>query len=244
MLMMGCGLHQSITDKDDHRKAIFSFVFDDLNATDTTVKNIFDEYNFKPSFALVSKKLNAETAKLYKSYYEEGISILSHSITHPKMRDSTLDVAMINREFQYSKETIEKYGIEVTGFVTPNSYLHPQYLKLAEEYYEYSFTNNNDNKFDKSVPKHSLARYGIEANISSVDHNIETIVSRIDSAIAEKELLVFYGHQMPSTYKDDEGNSRVNTEDLRNILDYLKAKSDNNECKVLSADAAVAEYYN
>ena len=226
------------------KQAVFSFIFDDLNTTDSLVKSIFDEFGFQPSFAITTNKLNPKTAPLYKSYAEEGISILSHSHTHPKMNNSSvLDKESLLMELKDSKERIESYGIPVHGFVTPNSYMRPEFLSLLETEYDYAFTNNHNDLYDISVDKRHLARYGIESNISTSDHSIEKIRSRIDQAITNNELLVLYGHAMPSTYLDDLGKPRVTANDLRAILGYLKSKRDNNECLVLTADLAMEAYY-
>jgi len=225
-------------------QAIFSFVFDDLNTTDAHVKDIFDEFKFQPSFALQSNKLNASTAPLYQSYSKEGISILSHSHTHLRMQDTAQTTEqMVRTELDHSKEIIESYGIPVKGFVTPYSKMHPAFVHLLDSLYAYAFTTNSHDLFDRSVDKLHLSRYGIEGNISTVDHNISNIKERIETAIQKKELLVFYGHAMPSTYLDDSGESRVNAHDLRAILQYLKVRVDKNECQVLPSDRAIALYY-
>lgn len=226
------------------KQAVFSFIFDDLNTTDADVKAIFDEFGFQPSFAITTNKLNSKTAPLYKSYAEEGISILSHSHTHPKMNNaSVVDKETILLELKSSKERIESYGIAVHGFVTPNSYMRPEFLSLLGTTYDYAFTNNHNDLYDTSVDKQHLARYGIESNIATSDHSIEKIMSRIDQAIKNKELLVFYGHALPSRYLDDLGKPRVTANDLRAILSYIKSKWDNSECLVLTSDLAVEAYY-
>lgn len=226
------------------KTAILSFIFDDLNTTDAHVKSIFDEFNFKPSFALTANKLNSKTAPLYKSFADEGISILSHSYSHIKMQDpGSVDRDTLLYELQASKKIIESYDIPVLGFVTPNSFMHPDFVPLLQSDYTYAFTNNNNDAYDNSVEKLHLSRYGIESNISKTDHNIGTIKARIDQAIANKELLVFYGHALPSNYQDDFDAPRVNANDLRAILAYIKSKVTNHECLVLTSDLAIQKYY-
>lgn len=243
IFITNCASQKELLKDESETKAVFSFIFDDLNTSDTLIKNLFDEYNFKPSFALISSKLDSTSAVIYKSYYNEGISILSHSISHPRMNDSLFKEETIDYELKFSKQDIEKYGINVSGFVTPYSKMHPKFLKLLENYYEYSFTNNSKNRYDKTINKYSLSRYGIKSNISKLDHSIDIIKRRIDAAIENEELLVFYGHKLPSGYKDNLGNARVNSNDLRRILLYLKEKTENKECKVLTSDLAISEYY-
>lgn len=223
--------------------AVISFVFDDLNTSDADVKSIFDEFKFKPSFAIQTNKLNASTAPLYQAYHKEGISILSHSHTHLKMQDPTVSEEEVHSELEDSKEIIESYGIPVAGFVTPYSKMHPAFLPLLDSIYTYAYTTNSDGLFDRSVNKLHLSRYGMEGNISTLDHGIDKITQRIDRAIAKKELLVLYGHSLPSTYLDDHGQPRVNATDLRAILAYLREKVDKGHCMVLTSDDAVTSYY-
>jgi peptidoglycan/xylan/chitin deacetylase (PgdA/CDA1 family) len=226
------------------RQPVFSFIFDDLNATDSVVKSIFDEFGFQPSFAITTNKLNSKTAPIYKSFSQEGISILSHSHTHPKMNNSSnIDNETILMELEGSKQIIKSYGITVDGFVTPNSYMRPEFLSLLDAEYDYAFTNNHNDSYNISVDKQNLSRYGIESNISTADHSIKKIKSRIDLAIKNKELLFLYGHSLPSTYLDDCVKPRVTANDLRAILSYLKAKTDNNECLVLTSDEAIKAFY-
>ncbi len=228
----------------DKETAVISFIFDDLNSCDFDVKSIFDEYGFKPSFALTANKIDSSTIQLYKAFFYEGISILSHSYSHPRMNSvETITKDELLLELTKSKQIIESYGINVTGFVTPYSFMHPDFLTQLDSIYDYAFTNNNNDVFNRSVNKHHLSRYGIESNISSIDHNIDKIAARIDTAILNNQLLVFYGHKIPSSYLDDKGNSRVTKNDLRKILSYTKAKVESGECIVLPSDMAVKKYY-
>ena len=78
--------------------------------------------------------------------------------------------------------------------------MHPDFLMLLDAVYDYSFTNNHNERYNSTVGKHHLSRYGIESNINTMDHSIEKIKARIDQAITNRELLVFYGHALPSNY--------------------------------------------
>lgn len=225
-------------------KAIISFIFDDLNASDTVVKSIFDEYHLQPSFALISNNLTPYNVVRYQQYADEGISILSHTVSHPKMdSDLSLSYPEFYHEIIDSRNKIARFDITVKGLVTPYQTMHPNFVAELEGKYDYAFTRQNNNLYDHSVHKHHLGRIGIESNISPIDHNIEKIKIRIDSAIVRKELLFFYGHEIPSEYVDNMGQPKVNEHDLRKILDYLQERIDQNECVVLTADKAVEAYY-
>lgn len=226
------------------RKPTFAFIWDDLNASDSLVYDIFREYGFLPSFALKTGNLNSTNAEEYKQYYLRGCSILAHSVTHPIMSNSgTITSAQVETEMADSKAAIESYGMKVSGWVTPSSALHVDFLPLMEKYFGYGFTLLNAGYYNETVDPIKMNRYGIESNIDLEDHNINTIKARIDTAISNNELLVFYGHKLPSTYLDNYGQPRVNETDLRNILSYLRTNVDAGLCQVLSCDEAVYQYY-
>lgn len=86
-----------------------------------------------------------------------------------------------------------------------------------------------------------MGRYGLESGMSN--HNIEQVKQRIDSAIEKNELLVFYGHKLPSTYLNQDGTPYMTENDLRELLTYLKSLSDKGQCLVLSCDEAIDSYY-
>lgn len=223
------------------RKATFAFIFDDLNASDSLVYEIFQEFGFLPSYAILSSKLNAANADEYRKYYLNGCTILAHSVTHPVMSNTSISYEDVDAQMLNSKNTIESYGMKVSGWVTPSSLLHDSFLPLMEKNFGYGFTNKNAGKFDESVEPIKMGRYGLEAGLSG--HNLDAVKSRIDTAVANNELLVVYGHQIPSTYINQDGTPYVTEQDLRDVLTYLKQLSDNGLCQVLSCDDAVESYY-
>jgi peptidoglycan/xylan/chitin deacetylase (PgdA/CDA1 family) len=236
-----CSINEELIEND--KKAVISFIFDDLNTSDIEVKLIFDEFGFKPSFALVGNRINDTTIKLYKQFYEDSISILAHSFSHPRMNDfGSITKNEVYEELITSKNIIEKHGIKVKGFVTPSSELHSNFISIVDTIFDYSFTQKTS-KFNKTVKLSYLSRFGIESNISKDDHNIYKITNKIDSAIKNNELLVLYGHQIPSTYSDVNGKSLVSKQDLRKILSYLKLKVDSGQCLVLPSDLAIENYF-
>lgn len=223
------------------RKATFAFIFDDLNASDSLVYGVFKEFGFLPSFALLSSRLNTSNADEYRQYYLNGCTILAHSVTHPVMSNTAIPYEDVDSEMLDSKNTIESYGIKVSGWVTPSSILHDSFLPLMEKNFGYGFTTKNAGKFDATVEPIKMGRYGLEAGLSG--HNLDGVKSRIDDAVANNELLVIYGHQIPSTYINQDGSPYVTEQDLRDVLTYLKQLSDNGLCQVLSCDDAVESYY-
>ena len=224
------------------RKPTFAFIWDDLNTTDSLVFSVFQEYGFLPSFALISNNLNANNAPEYQNYYMKGCTILAHSISHPAMNNTaTITYEEVDNQMKTSKKIIESYGIRVSGWVTPQSSLHLDFFQLMVKNFGYGFTGLNGGLFNSTVDPLKLSRYGIESAMANHDHT--TIINRIDSAISNNELVVFYGHKLPSTYLNGDSTPYVTEDDLRFVLDYLKTKTDDNLCQVLSCDEAIYQYY-
>lgn len=224
------------------RKPTFAFIWDDLNTTDALVFSIFQEYGFLPSFALISNNLNANNATEYQNYYMKGCTILAHSISHPSMSNpATITYEEVDNQMKTSKKIIESYGMRVSGWVTPQSSLDISFFPLMVKNFGYGFTGLNGGLFNSTVDPLKMSRYGIESAMAN--HNRTTIINRIDSAIANNELVVFYGHRLPSTYLNGDSTPYVTEDDLRFVLDYLKTKTDENLCQVLSCDEAIYQYY-
>ena len=227
-----------------NRKATFSFIFDDINDTDELVYSIFKEFGFKPSFALKTSNLNSQVVKeRYKQWYNEGCAMLSHSVTHPNMSNpDNITYQQVVDELVNSKNEINKLGIVCSGFVTPQSSLHISFLPIVDKVYGYAFTGLNAGVFGKNIHPNKMNRYSIEGT-DIAGNSLQAIKNRIDLAIANGELLNFYAHKLPSTTVDVNGNSYLTEAKLREILTYIKAKSDVFECLVRNADEAIKIYY-
>lgn len=226
------------------RKPTFAFVWDDLNATDADVQAIFEEYGYQATYALKTNALNAATAPFYQEVYLKGATILAHSIDHPNMANpANTTYAEVDRQMTVSKAEIESYGMRVSGWVTPQSTLDASFADLAAKNFGYAFTGLNAGVYNHTVDPIKMNRYGLESAMSQAGGGIAVVKARIDTAIANDELLVFYGHQLPSTYKNPDDTSYMSTADFREVLDYIKLKADDNLCQVFGCDEAVAQYY-
>lgn len=228
-------------------KAVFSWIWDDLNPSDEQVYNIFREFNLLPNFALPSRIITTENAKFYKKVYTEGGSILSHD------NGSTMGEASLIE----SRKTIEQLGIKISGYVTPNSVLPIHLLPTAKRVYGYAYTKSGPSKddyllsgdeyilsgFDKTVDPGELGRVSVES-WNKDDVNQSSLKSFIDYAIINKKKITFYGHKIPSTYMNSDGVTSVFTEiDLRAILTYIRLKVDNGECLFVSSDELMFQTY-
>lgn len=224
------------------RKPTIAFIWDDLNDSDTLVYEIFRDYGFIPSFAIQSNKINDTNKHTLKHLYSKGCSMLAHSVTHPNMATTSIAATAVDDEMKNSKKAIEDLGIRVSGWVTPQSSLHSSFLPEMEKNFGYGFTNLNAGLFDATVDPIKMARFGLESEMIN-GNGVQGIKDRIDLAITNNELLVFYGHKIPSTYLDGNGDSQFVESELREVLTYLKTKTDDNLCFCLPCDEAVINYY-
>jgi hypothetical protein len=223
------------------RKPTISFIFDDLT-TDQVIYDIFAEFGFIPSFAPIPSWLDAAGIARMKTHYLYGCSILGHEggqMSNPALITAEqVDALMVG-----IKTLIEAEGIKVSGWVTPQSSMDESFLPEMIKNYGYGFTGLNASVWDQTVDPVKLHREGLESMINDDTHSISVITARIDTAIAGNQLLVFYGHKIPSTYLDIYSQSLFNATDLRAVLTYVKTKSDDNLCQVLSTDEAIYQYY-
>jgi hypothetical protein len=221
----------------------FAFIFDDGHSSDELVYSIFAEYGYKPSFAPTTLSLVLQADKdRYIAHAANGVSILAHSVNHPLMNDSgTIDYTTVESEMTVSKVFFEGLGIAIKGWVTPASALHADFFPIVNDNFEYGFTSLNAGGFTQAVDPLKMDRYGIESAMQN--HNAATIQARVDTAIANNQLLVFYGHKIPSVYLNGDTTPFVSEAELRGLLTYIKTKTDAGICKVLTADAAIVDYY-
>jgi hypothetical protein len=223
------------------RKATFSFIFDDANDSDSLVYDIFKEYGYKPSFALITNSLTSDKIKLYQKFYRNGCSILSHSTDN-----SVSDLRMKN-----SKIALVSNFFNINGWVTPSSVLDPSLIPNVKKYYAYAFTQSPPaqnvyptvSDYNETANPCELGRVGLET-WNKDDTGQVNLKALIDYAIDNKLFINFYGHNMPSTYLNTDGvTSRFTQDDLIGLLDYIQEKEQSGLCYVLSTDDALRSYY-
>lgn len=222
------------------KKAVFSFIWDDIQTSDPLVYNVFQDYGYIPSYAIMTNNLNSGNRDFYIDAYQKGVSILAHSVSHPDMSGTTLTNAQVNTQMVDSKKIIESYGMRVSGWVTPSSTLNAIYYPQVDKNFGYAFTNTGG-AFNETVSPLRLSRVGLETAMAG--HNLANVQAIIDDAIANNKMVVFYGHHLPSTYLNPDTTPYLTEADLRNILAYLKTKSDENLCEVMTTDEAIKTYY-
>ncbi len=221
-----------------HNKAIVSFVFDDGLISDRNVYKIFNEYNFKCGFAIVTNTLDTTRISEYQEYQKAGFEIISHSLSHPFMNERTVQNEInIKNELLKSKEILEKWGFNIKGFVTPMSVLHKEFLPIVQENYEYAFTEyyGSPKIFERAYlndfeSKYELKRLNVEKD------DIDIIKQEVKKAIENKKILFIYAHKFPK-------ENGLNESELIELLKFLKANVENQNLEVVTPAKAVNMYF-
>lgn len=217
------------------RKPSFSFTFDDGNATDLQLKNVFDEYGFKCGFALLGNSSITTKKDTYLQFQNEGFEILSHSIDSVAMQSGTETIEVIENKFKESKKVLEDNGFIVNGWVTPSTWLNNKYLNALKKYYCYGLGHLDTNSTDvihtvKSKDIRQLERWSLQNN------TLEQTKAKIDECVTKNAFLCFYAHKFPS----EDNFTEVN---LREILRYLKEKTEENEIVVDTPYKCINSYF-
>ena len=222
-------------------KAMISFIWDGCYDSHEHAYAIHQEYGLIPSFALITGNLTDARKKRYINYAHNGCSILAHSRTWLAMNNPGLiTYEQVRQQMILSKSDIEALGIACKGWVTPGSVLDESFFPLVSENFNYGFDALNNGGFDNTVDPLKLNRLGIESSIH--DSGVSSVLTRIDVAIANNQLLVLYSHEQPSSYFDG-GIPYVTDAQLREVLAYIKLKVNVGLCYYQPTDSAISNYY-
>jgi len=179
----------------NNSKPLFTFVFDDGNETDYIVaKDIFKTRGEVACSAVVTDWINTEdylTASQLLELQNDGWEILSHTKSHPNLRELSGD--RIETEMSQSKATLEKLGIKVKNLVYPFNMNNDLVRNIAGKYYRSA-------RGGRSMPNpYVIDRYELKSY--SVKHNVDKMKGYIDNAYSEKKWLIFYHHGIEGKIK-------------------------------------------
>ena len=219
------------------RKPCINFQFDDGSTNDEQIVDIFDTYNLKCGFALIS---NLDTTRLveYLNYQNNGYEIMSHSTDATAMNDATVDPSVIETKLKESKAILEGYNFNIKGFVTPDSTMAGIFKPLLRKYYQWAETvyfgayGGTGKPFMKSVDG---VFNGYRISLQST--TLENQKKAVDECIANYGCLTFYGHSATL-----DTNNYLTTQNLDALLTYIKSKIDEGKC-IVGAPSDVIENY-
>lgn len=227
----------NVNDVQTIRKPTISFIFDDGLPSTSDLVSLFDSYGWKCGFAILANSNLPNIKDNFLSYQSKGYEILSHSTDGVAMQDDSLTIDDVETKMKKSKEILINNGFNITGWVTPSTWLNNKYFDNLCKYYEYGFGHLDTNQV---VNHHvfwgndirQLERWSLQSK------TLEQTKTEIDSTINECGYLCFYAHAYPSTQNDN-----FTIENMKIIMDYIKKYIDNGKVQVLTPRCAINDYY-
>lgn len=227
----------NVNDVQTIRKPTISFIFDDGLPSTSDLVSLFDSYGWKCGFAILANSNLPNIKDNFLSYQSKGYEILSHSTDGVAMQDDSLTIDDVETKMKKSKEILINNGFNITGWVTPSTWLNNKYFDNLCKYYEYGFGHLDTNQV---VSHHvfygndirQLERWSLQSK------TLEQTKAEIDSTINECGYLCFYAHAYPST-----ANDNFTIENMKIIMDYIKKYIDNGKVQVLTPRCAINDYY-
>lgn len=224
------------------RKATICFSFDDGVTQDSQIVAVFDEAGAKCGFALITSILsdNAGRIAYYRDLYNRGYSILCHSNNGENMGNETsYTEEQLLVKMRDTKVNLEKFGIKISGWVTPSSFMKTDYVPNLTKFYNYAYTRFFGAYTDLTrIPYDDLSNSGYFLKRVSIGAtSIENLKKAVDDAITNNGLLSFYGH----AYELDDDYLDINK--LRELLIYIKSKEHNDMCHLYAPDEAMIYYF-
>ncbi|PEJ99339.1 polysaccharide deacetylase family protein [Bacillus wiedmannii] len=218
---------------------IIAFTFDDGFFEDRLTYSIFKEYGLTCTFAPIMERVYERNyIDNYRSYQNDGFTIMSHSCTHQEMATEAMSMQEADYEIRGSAEGFARFGLNVNGFVTPDARLNDKYLNIVKKNYDYAITRHigfldeaANGHLKKTDDPYKLYRWSLAWN------SVDKIKKAIDNCIKERGLLLFYDHRTGA------GSGHVDEAKLREILTYVKTKVGNKQCRVLNMNDAVNSFY-
>lgn len=215
---------------------VISFQFDDIPTNDEQVVSLFDEYGLTCGFAFIARDGNMESkAAKYYEWQKRGYQILNHSINGTIFNTTNYTYETALATVMQAKNTLEKYGFVVNGWVSPSSAMADEFMPIIKLTHAYAATKNDEYINGRQSNPCSLTRYPIESN------TIANIKAQIDSYISNDKALTFYGHA--ASFGTEYSGEVWNIDKIRSIIEYCIEKRNAGLCYLGGCDDAMKYYF-
>lgn len=215
---------------------VISFQFDDIPTNDEQVVSLFDEYGLTCGFAFIASDGNmASKAAKYYEWQKRGYQILNHSINGTIFNTTNYTYETALATVMQAKNTLEKYGFVVNGWVSPSSQMADEFMPIIKLAHAYAATKNDVYINGRQSNPCSLTRYSIESN------TIANIKAQIDSYISNDKALTFYGHA--ASFGMEYSGEVWNIDKIRSIIEYCIEKRNAGLCYLGGCDDAMKYYF-
>ena len=212
------------------------FEFDDGNAKDADIVNIFKAKGLTCGFALIATGTHSN----WLDYQSDGFEILSHSTDGTGMDDASVSISTIETKLKNSLLNLENEGFKVKGFVTPNSTMNRKFKPLLRKYYQFAETEYLGEYTGTQTPYRTPVDgvyNGFRVSLQST--TLANQKDAVDECIANYGCLTFYGHSA-----NLDGTDNLTTDNLNSLLDYIIGKVSNGECVVGNPSDIITTYFN
>lgn len=227
--------------KNDIRKAVVSFSFDDSREDDYILHDLFVEKGLRCGFAMIasSDMDTSVNVSRYQQWKEEGFDVLSHSIDGNTCGND-VDVATIDTRMQLSKMRLNQRSFAASGWVTPSSTLGTNHIPTLKSYYDYGYSiyygsypseyNGGRQPYQTfSDDPHELWRIHLGGT------TLANLEAAVELAIENQGWVNIYWHAHEIT--------DAHLQKLSDFLDYLNNKITNYKCRCLPPDKAFDYFY-
>lgn len=227
--------------KNDIRKAVVSFSFDDSHEDDYILHDLFAEKGLRCGFAMIasSDMDTSVNVSRYQQWKEEGFDVLSHSIDGSTCGND-VDVATVDTKMQVSKMRLNQRTFTASGWVTPSSSLGTNHIPTLKSYYDYGYSiyygsypseyNGGRQPYQTfSDDPHRLWRIHLGGT------TLANLEAAVELAIENQGWVNIYWHAYEIT--------DANLQKLSDFLDYLNNKITNYKCRCLPPDKAFDYFY-
>ncbi len=224
-------------DDNNVRMPCINFQFDDGHDKDADIVDIFDAHQLRCGFALITTKSDYAD---WLRYQAKGYEILSHSTDVYGMDDASVDSDVIEAKLKNSKESLEAWGFNVNGFVTPNSTMADKFKPLLRKYYQFAETVYLGAYSGTGTPYQKP--YDGIYNGFRVSLHSTTLANQkkaVDECIDNYGCLTFYGHG----FELDAGGN-LTTANLNELLTYIEAKIASGKCVCETPTKAITKFFN
>ena len=184
-----------------------NFTFDDSTSQDSDIKKVFDEFNVKCGFAIIT------ASERYRNFHNEGFELLAHGIG--AFSADTITEDAVRTAMQKGKSVVESLGVECHGWVTPSSQLKSNFQPVVCDYFDYGYTiyKGNDTT-GQTIPKTAKSYQLWRIHIATLLKDYQRIIGE---AVSENGALAVYGHGY-------EIGNLWTLDQLRTLLSYCKGK--------------------
>ena len=158
-----------------------------------------------------------------------GCEILSHTVSHTNIGFHEINKTWIE-ELRQSKLTLMEQGLNVRGFAYPNGGMYGTKEGLVDGtangywmtglFYDYGIiTDGLQNTHPLKNGNMGMSRVGIGCYEAVGYETLDGMKAKVDECFANNTWLIFM------THVDDAGHNEEDTQNLRDLIDYIKTKN-------------------